>query len=56
MRKMVLRMEKCCKISWTMQYMVNSKTCKQQKKLFEMDIKAKLYATKNIWQWFSRDT
>ena len=27
------------------------KNCKQQKRLFNMDIKTKLYATKNIWQW-----
>ena len=26
------------------------KTCKQQKRLFKMDIQTKLYVTQNIWQ------
>ena len=32
------------------------KTCKQQKRLFKMDIQTKLYVTQGIWQWFSGDT
>ena len=30
-------------------------TCKQQKRLFKMDIQTKLYITQNISQRFSRD-
>ena len=33
-----------------------SHLCKQQKRLFRMDIQTKPYATQKIWQWFSRDT
>ena len=32
------------------------KTCKQQKRLFKMDIQTKLYVTQNIWQWFGCNT
>ena len=31
------------------------KTCEQQKRLYKMDIQAKLYVTQNIWQRLSRN-
>ena len=32
------------------------KFVEQRQRLLEVDIKTKLYVTKSIWKWFSRDT